>query len=286
MKFGVFTVGLPEYTPEEAVKVLSELGYDGIEWRVTRRPSGEAPVKEVPYEQRYWGANKCTVYLEELEEKAPHLKEICDAAGLEIFSLTGYPPTTEESVEIMMRAAASIGVKKIRVFQSKYNGTRDYREMVYELRLMLRKIEMLGRRYGVKALIEMHHETLVSSPSAAAWILQDFDPQYLGVIFDPGNMVMEGYEDYQKGFELLGPYVGHVHVKNHLLVSDGRDEFGSAKWKNRAVPLWEGMADLPKLFRVMKKVGYDDTVSLEDFSNEQPTYEKVRDSLAYLKKIM
>src|SRR5215208_2984468 len=38
MKVGVFTVGLPDLTPEEAVRELEDAGYDGVEWRVTRVP--------------------------------------------------------------------------------------------------------------------------------------------------------------------------------------------------------------------------------------------------------
>ena len=35
MKYAVFTVGLPEYTPEQADERLREFGYDGVERRVT-----------------------------------------------------------------------------------------------------------------------------------------------------------------------------------------------------------------------------------------------------------
>ena len=42
MRFAVFTVGLPEFTPEEAVAELREIGYDGVEWRVTdQQPSAD-----------------------------------------------------------------------------------------------------------------------------------------------------------------------------------------------------------------------------------------------------
>lgn len=38
MRFAVFTVSLPEHTPDEAAGVLSELGFDGVEWRVVDEP--------------------------------------------------------------------------------------------------------------------------------------------------------------------------------------------------------------------------------------------------------
>jgi sugar phosphate isomerase/epimerase len=56
MKVGVFTVGLPDLTPEEAVREIKDAGYDGVEWRVTRVPEelrGEEP--------SFWGNNLCTL---------------------------------------------------------------------------------------------------------------------------------------------------------------------------------------------------------------------------------
>ncbi len=39
MRFAVFTVGLPEFTPEEAVAELHEIGYDGWSRSRTSPPS-------------------------------------------------------------------------------------------------------------------------------------------------------------------------------------------------------------------------------------------------------
>ena len=42
MKYGVFSVSMPEYDIAETVALLKEVGYDGVEWRVNQIP------KEVP----------------------------------------------------------------------------------------------------------------------------------------------------------------------------------------------------------------------------------------------
>ena len=105
MKFGVFSVSMPEYSPEKSVELLKELGYTGVEWRVAEikkpyerwdtcfkeeipAPSEDDP--KIPYEQRYWGNNKSTLSLENIKEEALKAKELCDAAGIEIFGLTTY----------------------------------------------------------------------------------------------------------------------------------------------------------------------------------------------------
>ena len=47
-----------------------------------------------------------------------------------------------------------------------------------------------------------------------------------------------------------------------------------------------GSADLKKLFRVMKEMNYQGNISVEDFSNEESTYDKLRHNLEYLHWLM
>lgn len=48
----------------------------------------------------------------------------------------------------------------------------------------------------------------------------------------------------------------------------------------------EGSADLKKLFSVMKDMDYKGNVSVEDFSNQENTYDKLRHNLEYLRWLM
>lgn len=287
MKYGVFSVCTPEYTPEETLRLLKELGYDGIEWRVTNVPK-EKPAN-VPHAFRYWGDNKATIDVETVEEQAEELAALGKKYGIECMSLASYlPPSETEKIERVMRAAKIMGAPKIRVFQVGYRSTDDqknYRLLMAETRMQLQALEPLCRKYGVKIILEMHHDTLLSSPSAAWNVLCGLDPACFGINIDPGNMVYEGFENYQKAFELLGAFIAHVHVKNAVMAEDGRDELGSKKFKRQWAQLWDGSADLRECFRVLKKNGYDDSVCVEDFTDDLPTKEKLAADLAYMRKL-
>lgn len=168
-----------------------------------------------------------------------------------------------------------------------YNaGTEKYPQLFNRMRENLKTWEPLLLECGVKLLLEIHHCSLISSPSAAYRALEGMNPACFGLIFDPDNMVNEGYEDYQKSFELLKDYISYVHVKNSLVAPDGEDEFGACKWKRVWVPLKKGQADLRCLFAVMKKMGYAGNISMEDFSNEKSTREKLEDNLSYVKLLI
>ena len=167
-----------------------------------------------------------------------------------------------------------------------YDPNRPYWDQFNEYRAYLRECEPLLKKYGVKFLIETHHGMMISSASSALRVLDGFDPESFGLIYDPGNMVYEGYEAYQLGFEMLGTYLAHVHVKNAALTPAGEDEFGATKYNQSWMPMKKGSANLAALIKALVKVGYDGWLSVEDFSNEKPTREKLEENIAYLKQLL
>ena len=287
MKFGVYTVSTPEYDYESATKLIKDMGYDGVEWRVAAAP---APDASDSYALRYWNANNSTIDKNHIQEDTLRAKKASDAAGLEIFGLAPDLPLEEnEKFAEIVKAAAAIGVKQVRYglisFDPEKTGM-DYTTHCEYLRTKMRELEPVLKANNVKLVIEMHHGTLTPSASAAYRVLDGFDPQYYGLIYDIGNMVFEGYEDPVKSFQLLGDYITHVHLKNGILEQDGVDALGAVTWKNTWVPLKKGQANLQKLFDAMVKAGYDGTVSLEDFSNEETTEEKLRNNLEYMHMLL
>jgi sugar phosphate isomerase/epimerase len=133
----------------------------------------------------------------------------------------------------------------------------------------------------VQACIEMHMDIITPSAGLAHRIVSHFDPAHVGVIFDPGNMVVEGYEQYQMALELLGPYLSHVHAKNCLWEKVGEED-GVARWQWKMAAVKQGQTDWKKVVAALKKVGYNGWLSFEDFS-EGETRAKLAEALAYLK---
>ncbi len=287
MKFGVFSVSMPEYTPAEAVKLAKEIGYDAMEWRVAAPPQEGEPSD---YARRYWTHNKCTIKETSILEDTLEARRLCDEAGIEMWGISPALPLEKmDAFYDVVRAAGKVGVKMVRfgliMFDQSKTGM-DYPTHFEYMRNKLREAEPVLKENNVKLVIEMHHGTLTASASAAARMLEGFDPNYYGLIYDVGNQVYEGYEDYLKSFQLLGDYIAHVHLKNAYMKADGEDEFGATKWVGVSAPLKKGQADIKKFFEAMAAVGYDGSVSIEDFSNESPTEEKLRENLEYMKALL
>ncbi|MFB0545645.1 MAG: sugar phosphate isomerase/epimerase family protein, partial [Anaerolineae bacterium] len=138
---------------------------------------------------------------------------------------------------------------------------------------------------GVKVNLEIHMTYITPSAALAHRLVSHFDPRYIGVIYDPGNMVREGYEAWRLGLELLGPYVSHVHVKNAAWEPAGQEEDGTQRWEAREAPLWKGLVNWRQVLAELRIAGYEGYLSLEDFSIAQPTREKLAADLAYLKRL-
>ena len=293
MKLSVYTVSLPEYGIEEAAQLIKEMGYEAVEWRVDVT-EGESPLKamfaNLPAEQqyafRYWTDNHATLNVNDIMNECLRAKKVCDELGLEICNLATTLKGKPEEMENTIAAAAAIGCKTVRGPMATYDPTRPYWEQFEEYRAYLRECEPLLKKYGVKFLIETHHGMMISSASSALRVLDGFDPEYYGLIYDPGNMVYEGYENYQLGFEMMGAYLAHVHVKTAALVPGKEDEFGATKYNQAWVPLKKGSADLFAMIKALVKVGYDGVLSVEDFSNEKPTREKLEENIAYLNQLI
>jgi sugar phosphate isomerase/epimerase len=275
MKVGVFTVCLPDLTPEEAVREIAAAGYEGVEWRVARVPEevrGQEP--------SFWGNNLCT--LEPTREEVRRARSLCEGAGLEVAGLGTYIGVGDlDAVNVAMNFARMAGAPQIRVGSGSLEGA-TYAQRFEEARRFLMGVEELAGQHGVKALVEIHHDTICPSASLAHRLVSGSDSDAIGVTFDPGNMALEGFEDYRIGTELLGPYLAHVHLKNAAL---DRPENGGA-WRPRWAPLEDGVVDFERLFEALRVAGYEGWLMIEDFSAARPTREALRHNLGFIRDLV
>jgi len=107
------------------------------------------------------------------------------------------------------------------------------------------------------------------------------------VIYDPGNMVTEGYECTEMGLEILGPYLAHVHAKNGAWIHRDDVAPGEHPWSpGIASPLDEGIVEWKRILKALKDFGYDDYISFEDFSSSRRTEDKVAFNIEYIKAML
>jgi sugar phosphate isomerase/epimerase len=282
MKFAVFTVMTPEWDLAAAADRIAQAGYDGVEWRVQRvdpTRAGEPP--------SFWGNNRATVPVDHIEEEAERVRQITRTAGLELAPLASYLNVAEfDQIQAVFRAAQRMGAPAVRVNVDHYDRTRRYQELYEETLVRLKPVVALARETGVKALVELHFGSICPSASLTYRLLSHFDPRDIGAIYDPGNMIAEGMENWRMGMELLGEYLAHVHVKNQIWHVDHIEPDGTFIWRYQAAPLREGIVNWREVLADLRAVGYDGWLSFEDFSTALPTEQKLAENLAYIRGLM
>ncbi|QGH35575.1 TIM barrel protein [Gracilibacillus salitolerans] len=282
MKFSVFTVMTPDVTPAQVITYLKETGYDGVEWRFKETPNDIK--QETP---SFWRNNLCTISPDVTERELTDLLAWTKDYGLENTSVTPYLTAGDiAATERVLQVAQKLRASSIRVGVPKYNRSQNYHDLYQEGIRYLSEVEQMCKHYQVKGLVETHHNTITPSAALAYKLVHQFDPDYIGVLYDPGNMVKEGYENHRMGMELLGPYLAHVHVKNASWEIIGQQADGSTQWEANWCLLEKGVVDWQQVFSDLKAVGYDGYIGMEDFSGVLSTKASLQHNIDRIKAII
>jgi sugar phosphate isomerase/epimerase len=269
MKLSVFTVATPELNPEQLAVAAKKAGLSGIEWRYAITPTD---VADQP--PSFWGNNRSTIQVGASDEELDRFKLAAENQGIASISVTPYLKAGDlEATEQVLRAAKRLGASYIRLGVPGYNRSQSFNDLFELGRTYLKDAEALCKQYGIKGLIEIHHGTISATASGARRLCEGLDPELIGVLFDPGNMVHEGFENYRMALELLGPYLGHVHVKNAGWTVQSRSEDGTAIWQGQWMGLKDGQVPWKQVLGDLIAVGYDGYLGVEDFSQQFPDSE-------------
>jgi len=257
---------MSEFSPEDVVTKLGQLGYDGVEWRV--HETGH-------------------IHPDKILQQAEYFKKLSINNGLEIAALAPYlGPGEIERLRKIFEGCAMMGCPQFRVVAHAYDREKDYNVLYHQMVDQFGAVEELAKTYGVKANIEIHMGNITPSASLAYRLVSNFDPECIGVIYDPGNMVFEGFENWRLGMQLLGAHLAHVHVKNAHWIPDHIDEDSNLVWRPEWTTLRSGFVDWRQVIDDLRSIGYQGYLSFEDFSKQLDTEEKIADDLKYLKQFI
>jgi sugar phosphate isomerase/epimerase len=281
MRYSATSVMMPELTMEEQAALLQRLGFDGVEWRVRRVPEGQ---RGQGYSE--WGEHKNDLTPENFAQNAPRMKQVAADHGLAIAGLASNAPATDlEQIKLLAEGAAACGAPFVRVGCPRgFDGSVSYNTLYDEA------IEAYGEAleviepFGVRAALEIHGGTIHPSASLAHRIVSHWPPERLLVIYDPNNIIRDGYETIEIALDLLGAYLGHVHLGGHKPVAAGHDEAGTTHWEWQGASIAEGLYDMPRLLRKLNAVKYGGFITIEDFRSV-PLEEKLREGIEYLREV-
>lgn len=261
MLTGVFTVMMgKEYDIPGVAGTLAENGWEAVEWRV---------------------AEDWHLRLGNLEQDAQVARLVSDEHGLQVVALSSYVSCLDgDTSRRLLTAAPSAGASMVRLQVPSYDGECRYDDLYSQAQRALEALHPVCLDTGVTILLETHMGNIIPSASAARRLVDGLDPACVGIIYDPGNMVAEGMEQWRMGIQILGPYLAHVHVKN---LAWRREPDGT--WKSYWAPLEEGIADWRTIIPALRAEGYAGALCLEDFT-DAPAEQRLRKAKAFLQPLL
>lgn len=254
----------PSLTPEELIAHLAVLGYKGVEWRVADVNDLRS---DLPWDYRK--NNRCTLPL--TTRAMAEIRETCSQAGISIVGLSPYLPVGDISLgQKLIELACEAGTQRIRVWAPASSGA-SYQASFARFARFLDELIPLATQSSVHLALEIHQHTICSSASLASRVLEAFPDSALKVIYDMGNLAVEGLENNLLALELLGSSLAHVQVKN-ARYSQGAPGQG---WTWAWCPIEQGILPLSPMISELALTAFSDWISVEDFCTDFTDTEKL-----------
>jgi len=122
-------------------------------------------------------------------------------------------------------------------------------------------------------------ETGQETPITLVRAIKDVGLDNVGVNFDVANLILYGKANPADAVELLGPYVMGVHAKDGLYPTD-------PKKLGKEVPIGQGKVNFAVIIEHLKKIGYQNPLTIEREIEGPKQTEDILASKAYLEKLI
>lgn len=155
-------------------------------------------------------------------------------------------------VEKQLELAEQLGIDTVLVVPGAVNEETSYDECYDRSRAELALLVKEAERRRVRIGIENVWNKFLLSPLEMRAYVDDLQSSYLGVYFDVGNILHNGYP--QQWIKILGSRIFKVHVKDY------RPGVGTG---HGFVPLLSGDVNWTAVRSALKDIGYTDAVTAE-----------------------
>ena len=263
MRIAGHTMGTPEYTVLEAVKLFHDIGLDGA---------------EIVVQDDYRSGISTACTRAELDA----VKRAAEDNGIVISGLTPYNSffndlndelrqSEMDGIRKVIDACAYLGTHYIRIYGGnlKAGDTDHLPERRARLVEAMRILGGEAAQQDVTLVIENHFNTMCVSAKDSADMIREINHPNVRILYDQANLSFTGNEDYQTAIALQQEYVAYMHVKDLVFkegVSFTSDEVSHPDESKRNVYtriVGEGVIPWPEILKAVKERGYDGWLSLE-----------------------
>lgn len=154
----------------------------------------------------------------------------------------------QRKFEICAKRANELGAKLVRGFDFWDTGAAPETRAA-----MFGVISEICEKYDIVCALESDPSVHAATPQKLAQLLEIIDSPRIRALYDPGNEVWVTGTVCPEGYEILKPWLVHIHVKDAAVIGGKPD----------AVKVGTGVVDWESLFARLLADGYSGSVMLE-----------------------
>lgn len=263
MKIAGHTMGTPEYTVTEAIKLFHDIGIDGA---------------EIVVQDGYRSGISTACAKEELDE----IKKCAEKNSIEICCLTPYNSYFNdlddakrhaeiEGIEKVIDACEYVGAHFIRIYGGNLvAGDTDH--LPERRAKLVESMRYLGEKAAAKdvtLVIENHFNTMCVSAKDSYSVIKEINHPNVKILYDQANLSFTENEGYEEAIAIQQDEVAYMHVKDLVFkegVSFSSDEVSHPEESKRNVYtriVGEGVIAWPEILKLVREHGYDGWLSME-----------------------
>lgn len=263
-KIAGHTMGTPERTVVEAIKMFGEIGLDGA---------------EIVVQNDYYSGIPYDASPELLQE----IKDAAEEAGISIVCLTPYY-SRYNNLDDSVRDAEIQGLKKvvdyaaflgagcIRIYGGEYMADEKDETGEKHRRLVeaMRECGDYAVQFGVTLVVENHFNTMCVTAKQDADTLREINHPNVGALYDQPNLIFMGAEPCEVAIPEFGKLIKHVHAKD-LVFKEQTVQFAASCVSHPtdsernviSKVVGQGITPWPTILRLLTEQGYTGWLSLE-----------------------
>lgn len=194
-----------------------------ITWSVFPKFDRELSVQSLAEHIRRVGLDTTNVVIRDgywvtrdhMKSELPAFVRVMADAGLEVrFATAGFTSHEVLEDESLLAILKESGINEFRMGYFRWDKSLTPAECLEDARRELAAMIPLCAKHGVRAVYQVHHNTLIPSAWAAWSLVHDLPPKQIGVMLDPGNQLNEGWERWQPACHLLGDHLVAMGIKD------------------------------------------------------------------------
>jgi len=251
MELSLYTLVTKDFSLEESIEMAAAAGYQAVDIRQSE--------------------DGCHITPDVTDSKLEQIRRMVEEAGLEVSGLTTYwkvgiPDAQaarqhQEGLRRGCQIAQILGAHFLRCSAADLDLDTGYETQRQLLRDQLMQAAEYGAEYDVTINFEQHSRTMGASAGQILDLTRDLPLDYIGVVYDPGNTIVEGFERSRNQIEMLRYLIKAVHVKNLTVESSTEPQ---ECFPFDCVPLDSGLLQWPAIINQLKQIGYDGYLTLEE----------------------